>query len=119
MAHAVTFLLRAINPVAPRIEDHIPEQPSQPVHLEAHEHLTWWFTTHDDEVEAHYLFDDAYVNAHPEALDRGHLTLLHALITFKLFDDTQVLIPPRQLAGVLRWPAIDERRRPIGSTRKT
>ena len=59
------------------------------------------------------FFSHVTERAHPESLDRAHLAMLHALITFKLFDDGDVLIPPRQLAGVVRWPGLDERRRPL------
>lgn len=118
LRHHVAFVLRAIDPVDPLVEaltDQSPTPPSDAVVREG-EHLTQWFTARGGTVEAHYLFDDAYVAAHPESLDRAHLAMLHALITFKLFDDGDVLIPPRQLAGVVRWPAVDERRKPLASS---
>ncbi len=118
LRHHVAFVLRAVNPVEPLVEalpDQPPRPPSDAVVREG-DHLTQWFTARAGAVEAHYLFDDAYVAAHPESLDRAHLAMLHALITFKLFDDGDVLIPPRQLAGVVRWPAADERRKALASS---
>ena len=108
--HHVGLRLRAYDPVAPVVD--AAEVPALPGAL-THEapHVAWWITTRDGEVEAHYRFDDVYAAAHPEALDRAHLTMLAALLTFKLFDDGEVLVPPRQLAGVLRWPAVNEPRR--------
>lgn len=117
MLHHVTFVLRAFDPLGPRVDSLADEapRPTPPEGAVAREgpSLTQWFTARDGVVEAHYLFDDAYVGAHPEALDAAHLAMLHALITFKLFDDGDVLIPPRQLAGVVRWPGLDEHRRPL------
>jgi hypothetical protein len=114
--HRVTFVLRAYNPVEPLVEVldshdaiHIPE--GHPV--ERGEGLTQWFVLAPGVVEAHYVFDDAYVREHPEALDESHLRMLHALITFKLFDDEDILIPPKQLAGVVRWPAMGEKRKAL------
>lgn len=114
--HHVTFLLRSIDPVAPRVERVEPDAaPRPPEGARAHEdaHLAQWVIARGASVEAHYVFDDDYAKAHPEALDAAHLAMLHALITFKLFDDGDVLIPPAQLAGVLRWPAIDRARKPL------
>lgn len=109
--HHVTFLLRADNPVEPRVDD---APPAAPDDARGDGHLTHWFSARDGVVEAHYVFDDVYATAHPEALDARHLAMLHALLTFKLFDDGEVLIPPTQLAGVLRWPRTDEARRALG-----
>ena len=117
MLYLVTFELRAVDPTGPRVETLSPDAP-RPVPAEGAvvregPGLSQWFIARGGEVEAHYLFDDAYAGAHPEALDAAHLAMLHALLTFKLFDDGDVLIPPRQLAGVVRWPGLDERRRPL------
>ena len=117
MLHHVTFELRAVDPTGPRVERIAPDAP-RPAPVEGAvvregPGLSQWFTARGGVVEAHYVFDEAYVGAHPEALDAAHLAMLHALITFKLFDDGDVLIPPRQLAGVVRWPGLDERRRPL------
>jgi hypothetical protein len=116
--HHVVFVLRSVDPVSPVVETVTEESPLPPSGAMVREgpHLLQWFTARAGTVEAHYLFDDAYVAAHPEALDRAHLAMLHALLTFKLFDDGEVLIPPRQLAGVVRWPGIDERRKPLVSS---
>ncbi len=120
MRHHVTFVLRAFDPVAPLVEALAPEAPAPraPEGAVARDepHLAQWFTARAGVVEAHYVFDEAYAAAHPEALDRAHLAMLHALLAFKLFDDGEVLIPPRQLAGVVRWPSIDEPRRPLASS---
>ncbi len=114
--HHVTFLLRPFDPVSPRCES-VEAEPVIPAGamVRYEEHLTHWFVATPGGVEAHYVFDDAYARAHPEALDAAHLAMLHALITFKLFDDGEVLVPPTQLAGVLRWPRIHETRRPLVS----
>ncbi len=112
--HHVALRLRASDPVDPAIDDApVPPPPGATRHDEPH--VGWWFVVRAGEVEAHYDFDADYAAAHPEALDVRHLTMLAALLTFKLFDEGDVLIPPRQLAGVLRWPARDERRRPLAA----
>jgi hypothetical protein len=114
--HRVIFLLRAYNPVEPLIEvlDHEQSmQVSEGQLVERGEGLTQWFVLRPGVVEAHYVFNDAYVREHPEALDESHLRMLHALITFKLFDEEDILIPPKQLAGVVRWPAMGEKRKPL------
>lgn len=109
--HRVVFCLRAQDPVAPRRDavEHPSPPPPGAVVCEG-PHLAWWFRAGDGEVEARYHFDDAYAQAHPEALDDAHLSMLHALLNLKLFDDGDVLISPKQLRGVLRWPAVDEPR---------
>lgn len=110
--HHVALRLRAYDPVAPVIDA---AEAAPPEGAATHEepHVAWWWVARGGEVEAHYRFDDAYARAHPEALDPAHLAMLAALLTFKLFDDGEVLIPPRQLAGVLRWPRVDEPRRAL------
>lgn len=112
--HHVALRLRAYDPVAPQIDA---AEVAPPAGAATHEepHVAWWWVARGGEVEAHYRFDDVYARAHPEALDPAHLTMLAALLTFKLFDDGEVLIPPRQLAGVLRWPRVDEPRRPLAA----
>ena len=112
--HHVTLRLRAHDPVEPRLDDDDAPPPAGAV-VHEEPHVAWWFVARPGEVEAHYRFDAAYAAAHPEALDRAHLAMLAALLTFKLFDDGDVLIPPRQLAGVLRWPSLDERPRPLAA----
>ncbi|MEZ4394974.1 MAG: hypothetical protein R3A48_28185 [Polyangiales bacterium] len=105
--HRVTFTLRAEDPVGFQLGadgDHLPALPEGDA-AERSPHLTWWFTARDGFVEAHYLFDDDYVAAHPEALDRRHLALLHALLNFKLFDDGDLLVSPRQLRAPSDGPA--------------
>ncbi len=117
LSHHVVFVLRAVDPVAPVVTlESEPVTPPEGAVVREGPHVTQWFLARGSLVEAHYLFDDVYAAAHPEALDRAHLAMLHALLTFKLFDDGDVLIPPRQLAGVVRWPAIDERRKPLASS---
>lgn len=117
--HRVTFTLRAEDPVGPLLCADAEVFPSPPEGdaTERTPHLTWWFTARDGCIEAHYLFDEAYVAAHPEALDPRHLALLHALLNFKLFDDGEVLVSPRQLRGALRWPSIDEPRRAMNAAK--
>lgn len=109
--HHVALRLLAADPTAPvREELSAPPRPPPGAWAEDTPHLLWWFAAGDGWVEAHYLFDDAYAASHPEALDEGHLALLHALLNVKLFDDGDVLISPTQLRGALRWPAVDEPR---------
>lgn len=113
-AHHVALRLRAFDPVAPVVDAaDVAPPPGALTHEEPH--VAWWFVARPGEVEAHYRFDASYAAAHPEALDVAHLAMLAALLTFKLFDDGDVLIPPRQLAGVLRWPSLDERPRPLAA----
>lgn len=117
LSHHVIFVLRAVDPVAPVItSESAPVTPPEGAVVRSTPHLTQWFTARGSLIEAHYLFDDEYAKAHPESLDRAHLAMLHALLTFKLFDDGDVLIPPRQLAGVVRWPRVDEPRKPLASS---
>ncbi len=112
----VVFRLRAEDPVGfARDVVEIPDAPPSGAQVTEAPHLTWWYVTRGDEVEAHYLFDADYASAHPEALDPTHLALLHALLNVKLFDDGDVLISPRQLRGVLTWPLVDEPRRALGA----
>lgn len=91
-------------------EDEAPPTPPEGARVTRGEHLTQWVVATHSRVEGHYLFDDEYARAHPEALDPAHLSLLHALLNVKLFDDGDLLLAPRQLAGALRWPAVDEPR---------
>jgi hypothetical protein len=112
----VIFHLRAEDPVGPvRDAPALPDAPPAGAQVTEAPHLTWWYVTRDDGVEAHYLFDEVYAAAHPEALDPAHLGLLHALLNVKLFDDGDVLISPRQLRGVLKWPGVEEPRRALGA----
>jgi hypothetical protein len=110
----VIFRLRAADPVgfARDVVD-TPDAPPAGAQVTETPHLTWWYVTRDDEVEAHYLFDAVYAAAHPEAHDAAHLALLQALLNVKLFDDGDVLISPRQLRGVLKWPGVEEPRRAL------
>ena len=112
MPHHVALRLRAYDPVEPVVDAREVPAPPEATTREV-PHLTQWFVVRDGEVEAHYSFDAVYAAAHPEALDRAHLAMLAALLTFKLFDDGEVLIPPQQLAGVLRWPTVEEPRRAL------
>lgn len=116
--HQVTLRLRAYDPVDPVIDGEQIAPPSDACTVRQ-PHLTWWFVVRPGEVEAHYHFDEVYLRAHPEALDVEHLTMLAALLTFKLFDDGDVLVDTRQLVGVLRWPALDERPRPLTARNDT
>lgn len=110
----VVFRLRAADPVGvTRDVVHTPDAPPAGAQVTEAPHLTWWYVTRDGEVEAHYLFDEVYAAAHPEALDPAHLAMLHALLNVKLFDDGDVLISPRQLRGVLKWPGVEEPRRAL------
>lgn len=112
----VVFRLRATDPVGfTRDVVATPDAPPAGAVVTALPHLTWWYVSRGDEVEARYLFDEVYAAAHPEALDPAHLALLHALINVKLFDDGDVLISPRQLRGVLQWPGVDEPRRALSA----
>jgi hypothetical protein len=112
----VIFRLRAADPVgiACDVVDAADAPPAE-AQVTVSPHLTWWYVTRGDEVEARYLFDEVYAAAHPEAQDPAHLALLHALLNVKLFDDGDVLISPRQLRGVLKWPGVDEPRRALGA----
>ena len=114
MLHHVALRLRAYDPVEPAVDACDVPAPAGAVTREV-PHLTQWFVVRDGEVEAHYRFDAVYAAAHPEALDRAHLAMLAALLTFKLFDDGEVLISPQQLAGVLRWPTVEEPRRTLAA----
>lgn len=114
LSHHVVFELRAVDPVPPRVgTSDAPATVPDGAHGHTETHLVWWFRTTPGCVEAHYRFDEAYAHAHPECVDPAHLAMLHALLTFKLFDDGDVLVPPKQLLGVLRWPRFEERRRPL------
>ncbi|MBI5513905.1 MAG: hypothetical protein HY909_09065 [Deltaproteobacteria bacterium] len=106
----VTLTLRAWDPVEPTLSEGAFEPPAR-----AHRapHLSWWVDTAEapvPTVSAHYLFDDAYARAHPEALDRAHLTLLQGLVNLKAFDDGERVLHGATLEGALRWPAEGERR---------
>lgn len=114
MRHHVVFALAPEDPPpyslrALAASEPAPEPP-EGARVERAAHLTQWIVAGDARVEGHYVFDDDYARAHPECLDPAHLSLLHALLNFKLFDDGDLLLAPRQLAGALRWPAIDEPR---------
>lgn len=110
----VTLGLRAEDPVGPVIEccDGPWPEPPEGVISRREEHLLQWVSVlADGTVEGHYVFDEGYVSAHPESVDMNHLAMLHALLCFKLFDDGVVVVPPAQVAGSLRWPALGERRK--------
>lgn len=117
MRHYVVFALAPEDPppfAVHRLDPSGPlPAPPEGARVERSEHLTQWVIAGPARVEGHYLFDDDYARAHPEALDPAHLGLLHALLNFKLFDDGDLLLAPRQLAGALRWPAVDEPRRAL------
>lgn len=117
MRHYVVFALAPEDPLPfslAHLDADAPD-PTPPEHARVTHgpHLTQWVIASAARVEGHYLFDDDYARAHPEALDPRHLGLLHALLNFKLFDDGDLLLAPRQLAGALRWPALDEPRRAL------
>jgi hypothetical protein len=110
LRYHVTLTLRAWNPVEPQVGPCAVEPPA-----EAHRtpHLTWWVETDDGAnpvVRAHYVFDEGYARAHPEALDPTHLSLLQSLVNLKVFDDGERVLLGATLEGSLRWPAVDERR---------
>jgi hypothetical protein len=110
--HRVTFVFQPFDPVSPTHEilpdDTELQRAPEGAIVRVEEHLTQWVIARGGAVEACYVFDDVYRAAHPESVDARHLAMLHALITFKLFDDGDVLIPPAQLAGVVRWPSLTQ-----------
>lgn len=113
MTRRVRFVLDPERHVAPLVDG--PPDPFPPgAQVRADGHLTQWVLIASTRIEAGYEFDDAYAAAHPEALDARHLSLLHALLVFKLFDDGEVIVPPPQVEAALRWPAIDRPRRALG-----
>lgn len=115
--HHVVFSLRAENPEGFSVRRNVDPKslPPRGELFEESPHLVWWLSHGDAAVTAHYVFDEVYAAAHPEALDPRHLALLHSLLNFKLFDDGDLLVPPRQLRGALRWPRLDEARRAMGA----
>lgn len=112
--HRVVFVLTPTNPQGPTV-DEVPARPEVPPGVMARDEpsLVQWVALGVGRVEARYHFDDDYVAAHPEALDPRHLAMLHALLTFKLFDDGEVVVPPRQVEGALRWPSRAQPRRSL------
>ena len=112
--HRVVFVLTPTNPEGP-VVDAVRERPAAPPGAMVRDEpsLLQWVELGVGRVEARYHFDDDYVAAHPESLDPRHLSMLHALLTFKLFDDGEVVVPPRQVEGALRWPAREQPRRSL------
>lgn len=113
MRHHVRFVLDPERHVTPT-SDHCPDEPPPGAATRVDEHLAQWVLITPGRIDAGYAFDEAYARAHPEALDARHLSLLHALLVFKLFDDGEVIVPPPQVEAALRWPPIDRPRRPLG-----
>ena len=117
MSHRVRFVLDPELHVDPSLDDahdDVSPPPGAVTRVEAH--LTQWVLISPTRIDGGYVFDDDYAGAHPEALDRRHLSLLHALLVFKLFDDGEVIVPPPQVEAALRWPAIDRPRRALGGS---
>lgn len=54
-------------------------------------------------VHGHYLFDEAYAAAHPEALDLEHLELLHGTVAAKVFDEGELVVDDLGLRASLHW----------------
>ena len=109
MLHHVVLEIVPRDLPAPRIES-----------LEAHPEgvpcegsLTHWFVAEEGRVEAHYVFDETYARAHPEALDTRHLELLQGIVAAKFFDDGEVVVTREQIAASLRWPSLHRRSRPL------
>lgn len=76
----------------------------------AHEaHLIQSIDEAEGEIVARYLFDATYARAHPEALEREHLELLHGTLAAKLLDEFDVILPRATLVASLRWPSIRAR----------
>lgn len=114
MRHRVVFELRPIDPVSPHVtHSDAPEVPPPGAEVSSRPHLLEWFVPRIDGVTAVYRFDDAYLRAHPEATDPRHLAMLHALLTFKLFDEGVLVAPGPMLPGALRWPGIDTPRKAL------
>jgi hypothetical protein len=113
MTHRVRFVLDPERHVTPLVDG--PTDPPPPnAQFRSDAHLTQWVLIGPTCIDAGYEFDDDYAVAHPEALDPRHLSLLHALLVFKLFDDGEVIVPPPQVEAALRWPPIDRPRRALG-----
>jgi hypothetical protein len=113
MTHRVRFVLDPERHVAPLV-DGPPEAPPPGAAVRDDGHLAQWVLIGATRIDAGYEFDEAYAVAHAEALDPRHLSLLHALLVFKLFDDGEVIVPPPQVEAALRWPPIDRPRRALG-----
>jgi hypothetical protein len=65
---------------------------------------------HDsDDIVARYVFDQRYVQSHPEALEPEHLALLHGTIAAKLFDEGLLVLDRAGLCASLRWPGTTAR----------
>ncbi len=115
MHHQVIFVLDPERHVAPVLEAApSPADPPADAVTRIDEHLTQWVLITPTRIDAGYVFDEPYAQAHPEALDARHLSLLHALLVFKLFDDGEVIVPPPQVEAALRWPPMDRPRRALG-----
>lgn len=115
MGYRVSFVLDPERHVDPVLDRGAPPEPPPPGALtRVEEHLAQWVLIGPTRIDAGYAFDEDYARAHPEALDARHLSLLHALLVFKLFDDGEVIVPPPQVEAALRWPAIDRPRRALG-----
>lgn len=115
--HHVVLVLSQRNPTAPAYSLALDDL-SIPAYARHEPHLTQWVTatpSPDAAIEAHYVFDDVYVRAHPEAMDPRHLGLLHALLTAKLLDDGDVLATPQMLEGSCRWPSVGQRRKSLAT----
>lgn len=110
MRHRVRFVLDAELHVPPAVDEAEGTVAPPGAMRREEEHLAQWVLMTPTRVEAEYVFDEAYARAHPESLDGRHLSLLHALLVFKLFDDGEVIVPPQQVEAALRWPAIDRPR---------
>jgi len=114
LPYRVVFELSPRDPTSPQVtRDAGPESPPEGATCTTRPHLAEWFLPRLDGVTAVYRFDDTYLQAHPEAVEPGHLGMLHALLTFKLFDEGWLVAPAAMLPGSLRWPGVETPRKPL------